>query len=89
MKTRDDHLQRKGFTGVVGSGTMATYRVIPRPWTKFNAVWFAAADAARQMSAISGHVPETLTSVALQYTIRLRYIFLICLWDIVSIVCIS
>lgn len=89
-KRRDDPLEKKGFTGVVGPGAMATYRVIPRPRAKFNAVWFAAANAAWQMSAISGHMPETLTSVALQYAVRrLRYIFLIRLWNIISIVRVS
>jgi len=66
---------------------MATYRVVPRPWTKFNAVRLAATDAARQVPAIGSYVPETLTSVALQHAVHcLRYILLIRFRDIISVV---
>lgn len=49
---------------------MATYRVVARPWAKLDAVRFATADAAWQVPAIGGHVPETLTPVALQHAVR-------------------
>jgi len=66
---------------------MATYRIVPRSWAKFNAVRLAATDAARQVQAIGSHVPETLTSVALQHTVHhLRYIFLIRFRVIISVV---
>lgn len=79
--------QRKGSTGMVRPGAMATYGVVARPWTKLDAMWLATADATRQVSAISGHVPETLTSVTLQHAVRrLRYSILIHFWDIASIV---
>lgn len=55
---------------MVGSGAMTAYGIVARPGTEFDAVRLATADAARQMSAISGHVPKALASVTLQHAVR-------------------
>lgn len=81
---RDAHGSRVGqlqsnwtlsISGMMRPGTVAAYRIIARPGTKLDAVRFAAADAARQMPTIGGHVPKTLAPVTLQHAVRrLRYI---------------
>lgn len=58
------------FTSMMRSGAVTAYRIVPRSGTKIDAVVLAAANASRQMTTVSGNVPEALATVALENVLR-------------------
>lgn len=53
------------IAGVMGAGTMTADGIIAGPGAELDAVGFPAPYATRQMSAVRGHVPETLAAITL------------------------
>lgn len=57
------------FTGVVGTRAVTANGVVPGSGAELDTVRLSAANAAGQVSAVGGHVPEALATVALENSV--------------------